>query len=182
MPYLVQAAPRISLAQFSRILTQFKSPVAPNAAQCYQIIVDNGLDPAVALAFFAKESTFGTRGASVETRNWGNVRTPFKAERETGRHPRNFVIFRSWEDGLLDWCERIVHRYIGQRKLTTPETILPVYAPSSDGNNVQRYVDQVNTWIAKWIKEDPQPIASSAPANTDDDPLMWAFGSDLTPL
>ncbi len=135
MPLTFRSQPRISQAQFARVLERFHSPCAPIAAECYAIIRRHGLDPAVALAFFGHESVFGTRGVAVETLNWGNVRTAFRAERAAGTHPRNFVIFRNWQDGIHDWCERINERYINERGLDTVEKAIPVYAPSSDGNN-----------------------------------------------
>lgn len=156
MSLTFRSQPRISQQQFTRVLERFQSPCAPMAAECYEIIVSNGLDPAVALAFFAHESTFGTRGVAVETRNWGNVRTPVKAERTVGTHPRNFAIFRSWQDGLRDWCERINERYIGQRNLHTVEQAIPVYAPSTDGNNERVYIDHVHRLVADWMAADTQ--------------------------
>jgi len=154
MPLTFRCPPRISQAQFTRILERYKSPCAPFGAECYSIICSYGLDPAVALGFFGHESTFGTRGLAVQTLNWGNVRTPMRPERCTGTHPRNFAIFRSWQDGLRDWCERINERYINQRGLDTVEKAIPVYAPSSDGNNEQQYIDHVNKLVAAWTTED----------------------------
>lgn len=160
MSLTFRSQPRISQAQFVRVLQQAQSPCAPIGAECYNIICSYGLDPAVALGFFAHESTFGTRGVAVETLNWGNVRTPVNVERTTGTHPRNFAIFRSWQDGLRDWCERINVRYIEQKGLDTVAKAIPVYAPSSDGNNVQRYIERVTELVNQWIAEDnaqPQP-------------------------
>ncbi len=49
-------------------------PAASDAAALYRIPLDRSLDPAVALAFFAHESTYGTAGVAVHSRNWGNLR------------------------------------------------------------------------------------------------------------
>ncbi len=167
MALTFRSAPRISQAQFARVLQRYRSPCAPIAAECYDIICSYGLDPAVALAFFGHESVFGTRGVAVQTLNWGNVRTPFKVERAVGTHPRNFAIFRSWQDGLRDWCERINERYINQRGLDTVEKAIPVYAPSSDGNNEARYIEHVHQLVAAWIAEDRQTSAPDAAALRD---------------
>lgn len=153
-----RSQPRISQGQFVRVLEQFRSPCAPIAAECYRIVCDHGLDPAVALGFFAHESTFGTKGVAVETLSWGNVRTAFRPERAVGVHPRNFAIFRNWQDSLHDWCERINERYINQRGLDTVEKAIPVYAPADDNNNVQRYIEHVTTLIDSWIAQDDQPL------------------------
>ncbi len=115
MPLTFRSEPRISRAQFVRVLERYGSPCATCADECYDIICSYDLDPADALGFFGHESVFGTRGVATETLNWGNVRTAVKVERTTGIHPRNFAIFRSWQDSLRDWCERINERYINQR-------------------------------------------------------------------
>lgn len=161
MALTFRCPPRISSAQFTRVLERYQSPCAPIGAECYTIIASYGLDPAVALAFFGHESVFGTRGVAVETRNWGNVRTAVKPERTSGTHPRHFAIFHSWQDGLRDWCERINERYIDQRGLDTVEQAIPVYAPSSDGNNENGYISHVTKLVADWIAADtqtPQPL------------------------
>ena len=168
MALTFRSSPRISPAQFTRVLERFGSPCAPIAAECYTIITSQGLDPAVALAFFAHESTFGTRGVAVETLNWGNVRKAVKTERTTGMHPRNFAIFRSWQDGLLDWCERINQRYIDERGLDTVEKAISVYAPSSDGNNETAYINHVTRLVADWIAADTPPAPPSATALRDE--------------
>jgi hypothetical protein len=165
MPLPFRCAPRISQMTFTGVLVRYKSPCAPIAAECYAIICEHGLDPAVALAFFGHESVFGTRGIAPSTRNWGNVRTPMRPERVVGTHPRNFAIFRTWQDGLRDWCERINIRYIDGRGLDTVEKAIPVYAPASDGNNVTRYIEHVNQLVAAWMAEEgqrPRPTASRA--------------------
>lgn len=104
MSLTFRSQPRISRELFTRVLERYGSPCAAQGGECYDIICSYGLDPAVALGFFGHESVFGTRGVAVETLNWGNVRTPVRVERVTGTHPRNFAIFRSWQDGLRDWA------------------------------------------------------------------------------
>ncbi len=109
---------------------------------------------------------FGTRGYRSETKNWGNVRAPYKPERASGRHPRNFTIYPTWQDGLIDWCDRINERYVSERGLDTVEKAVPVYAPTSDGNQPQVYIDHVNKLIGDWMAEDqgqgaPQPAPST---------------------
>lgn len=177
MPLTFRTPPRISQAQFTRVLQQFQSPCAPIAAECYEIIRSSGLDPAVALGFFGHESTFGTRGVAVETLNWGNVRTPVDPARTIGTHPRNFAIFRSWQDGLRDWCERINQRYIDQRGLDTVDKAIPVYAPSSDNNNVQRYIQHVTELVERWIAEDAPQAAAPPDAALRDALLQATFAA-----
>lgn len=172
MAITLRSQPRISQSQFARVLDRFRSPCAPIAAECYNIVRSHGLDPAVALGFFAHESVFGTRGVAVETLNWGNVRAAFRPERAVGVHPRNFAIFRNWQDSLHDWCERIDERYINQRGLDTVEKVIPVYAPAADNNHVQSYIDHVTRLINDWMAEDG--VANPAPQTALRDALLNA--------
>ncbi len=163
MSFTLRSTPRITVAQFSRVLEKFRSPCAPIARECYDIVGSSGGDPAIALAFFARESVFGTRGLSAEIKNWGNVRTPFRAERASGKHPRNFAIYATWQDSLIDWCERINERYVRERGLDTVEKAVPVYAPAADGNAVDQYIAHINKLVTQWMAEDGQS-ASPPPA------------------
>jgi hypothetical protein len=157
---------RISKAHFKRVLEEGTSagisPCAPIADECYDIVVANDLDPAVALGFFAHESQYGCTGYAPKTKNWGNVRTAFKPERTIGQHPANFAIFPDWQTGLLDWCERINVRYIDERGLDTVEAAIPVYAPGVDGNNEAAYIEHVNKLVATWMAEEAGGMAGQS--------------------
>lgn len=144
--------PRISPAVFNRILTEADSPAAPADPSLYAIPERYGIDPAVALAFFEHESKYGKVGVCKEfdTKNWGNVRTPYDPTLSTGSTPHPFAKYATWQDGLEDWCKRILYRYIGLWQLDTVRKALPKYAPGSDGNAPQRYADAVIANVRKW--------------------------------
>lgn len=142
--------PRISAAAFAAVLAAAHSPAAPEAAALYQIPASLKLDPAIALAFFQHESTYGTAGAARQTLNWGNLRSGPRQLRVQG----GFAVYATWADGLRDWCDLILHRYVAQG-LTTVRTALPVYAPSSDGNAPGRYADAVIAAVLAWQTRDP---------------------------
>lgn len=153
----VQAAPRISADVFARVLDRAKSPAAADATALYRIPLGRGLDPAIALAFFAHESTYGTAGVAVRSRNWGNLR----------RGPRalyvanGFAYYAHWADSLSDWADLIADTYVARLGLTTVSAILARYAPSSDGNAPARYAKIVNALIAQWQAEDrPTAVAT----------------------
>jgi hypothetical protein len=138
-------APRMSAASFARVLQRAGSPAAPDAANLYAIIVAYGFDPAVALAMFAHESTYGRYGVANRSLNWGNLRHGPRAYKiESG-----FGFYHNWADSLRDWCELIRDRYVA-RGLTTVEAVVPVYAPSTDGNVPARYIAQVTQLVAAW--------------------------------
>jgi hypothetical protein len=138
-------APRMSAEAFARVLVRNGSPAAPNAAGLYQIIVSYGLDPAVALAFFAHESTYGKYGVAARSLNWGNLRRGARAYKVAG----GFGYYGSWSESLQDWCELIISRYV-RRGLATVELAIPVYAPSSDGNAPVRYIAFVRRLVEGW--------------------------------
>lgn len=156
----VQAAPRISAARFAAVLQQAQSPAAALSAELYAICVEEGIDPAVALAFFVHESSAGTAGLTKQfgLKNWGNVRSPEDISLGIvipipGRG--NFAKYASWQAGLRDWCKRIKGPKYAGVGLTTVETILPKYAPSSDNNNPARYAEAVRQMVARWLAETP---------------------------
>jgi len=143
--------PRISPALFAAIIVRNGSPAALEANVLATIPPIYGLDPAIALAFFHRESTYGTAGSALATRNWGNLR------RGQGRSVgilNGFATYRTWADSLHDWCNLIRAHYITDLRLVTVRPALQVYAPSSDGNTPKRYADAVMADVARWQAED----------------------------
>ena len=156
-PLLFNFPARVSLNTFQDVLVRGGSPAASAAPALYSICTQAGIDPGVALGFFHHESSLGTAGITkdFQTFNWGNVRTPVDSQYPVIDTPRGqFAKYPTWEAGLTDWGRRINERYVRDRGLDTVEEAIPVYAPSSDGNNVQAYVDAIQTDIARWQDED----------------------------
>lgn len=166
-----KSPPRISRDMFAQLLQQGTggggtSPAAPEADKLYDILLDYELDPAVALSFFAQESQFCTTGicASHDMHSWGGNRAAFDKSRAVDivyASSGPFVSYASWEDGLRDWCELILYRYI-DRGLDTVEKAVPVYAPAFDGNNPDAYIATVRRRIAVWQGQDPGTITDPA--------------------
>jgi hypothetical protein len=153
-----RSPPRISRATFAAVLQRGNgagpSPAAPYADELYDIVVGYGLDPAVALAFFAIESQMGNTGvtAAYDLKNWGGTRratNPRYAAATVQFSGGSFVRYNSWQDGLRDWCELIIVRYIN-RGLDTVEKAIPVYAPSFDGNIPDAYISSVYRSVSAW--------------------------------
>jgi hypothetical protein len=138
-------APRMSAESFARVLSGNGSPAAAAAADLYAILCSYNLDPAVALAFFAHESTYGKYGVAARSLNWGNLRRGARAYKVAG----GFGYYHSWADSLRDWCELINSRYVACG-LGTVELAIPVYAPSSDGNAPARYIAFVRRLVEGW--------------------------------
>ncbi|MBX0330855.1 hypothetical protein K2Z83_24660 [Oscillochloris sp. ZM17-4] len=154
-----KSAPRISQSSFVAILQRAGSPAAPEADSLYTTITSYGLDPAVALAFFQHESSFCLAGACANgnLHNWGMLRRPVKADRSAGI-VGGFVRYASWQDGVSDWCELILFRYVN-RGLETVEKVIPIYAPSSDNNVPSAYINTIRRVVAAWSGRRFEPAA-----------------------
>lgn len=172
--YRILAPPRISEATFERILRNHGSPAEPEASLAYTRIVRHGVDPALALAVFQHESSFGTKGAAKPRKNWGNVtRSPdFKVR--LGR----FVKYPTWADGAGD-AARLLAVYgnnrISKRKTDTALKFPYVWAPSSDGNKpaaygraivaaIDRYMERERQWKTGATTTPVAPHAQAAPS------------------
>lgn len=140
--------PRISEAQFAYVLESHKSPAfAEGPAKLYAIIKNAGLDPAVSLAFFGHESTFGKAGAAVRTKNWGNIR---KGQGRQIVNKGGWAYYANWTDGLIDWCSLINRLYIKAWNRTTVPLVLDKYAPPEDHNNPKSYAAAVVRFVRDW--------------------------------
>ncbi len=161
----IEGPPTITPEVFSAQLERRKSPALGEASGAYyfDLIASYGLDPAIALAFFGKESEFGSyehsavdRTAMAGAKNWGNLRpNPDLNQPPGGRATRRidsgrygpFRGYERWEDGLRDWCEKMLSAtYRGKPLLG----VLNVYAPQSDGNEPAAYAATVHQWVGGW--------------------------------
>lgn len=176
----LKAQPRISPQAFAQILQRGAgggaSPAAPFANELYDIIVGYGLDPAVALAFFAHESQFCTTGvcANQDTKNWGGQRRAFKQQRGIGLVPGasgSFARYASWPDSVRDWCELILYGYVN-KGLDTVEKVVPVYAPRSDGNVPESYINTVHRMVAAWQGRAFEPVNNHIYPNNIQEALL----------
>ncbi len=145
----VMSKPTISASAIDRILGMHHSPAAGTGQALFAYGVESGIDPAYALAFFHHESSYGTTGVARFTHALGNIRCSAGYQCLQG-----FRAYVSWQAGYLDWYRLIRDTYVARWGLTTPATILPVYAPESRHNDVQAYIDAIRSRPA-W-KETPK--------------------------
>lgn len=164
MTVISLSIPTITLMGFEAILVQNSSPAAPDAAQCYNSFIEYGIDPAVGLAIFAHESTYGKAGKAVSTRNWGNLRWGQFANKVEGGW--------AWYEGADAWarscrdCARLLRRYADNAipiLLTCKHPnhiempyIFEHWAPTGDGqNNPYSYANTVIATVEQWRKKYP---------------------------
>lgn len=142
----IAGPPTITPDKINEVLNQYHSPAAGLGQYIYDEGVKNGINPAVALAFFVQESSCGTAGIAVENHSWGNIR---------GDGPGGFKHYDTWQQGVDDWYRLIKDQYLkpqdqGGFGANTLSEVIHHYAPSSDHNNEQAYVNNVTNMVHKW--------------------------------
>jgi hypothetical protein len=122
----------------------------PRCRSASSIVCSDGgvryhIDPAYALAFFLHESSFGTTGWGAVNRSLGNIRCSAGYRCQGG-----YRSYPTWQAGFLDWYHLIRDLYIKQWHLTMVAQIIPVYAPASDHNDVNGYIQAVEHAVDTW--------------------------------
>ena len=151
--YTILAQPRISRHTFARILANHQSPAAPVAGAAYDAITRHGVDPALELAMFQHESSFGRAGAAVSRHNWGNLRRSPGFPTVGG-----FVKYPDWMAGAGDTARLLAvygrNEIRPRRRTNTARTFPYVWAPSSDGNRPLTYGEAIVNGIERFISLD----------------------------
>ena len=149
--YRVLGAPTITADFINKVLASYNSPAAGKGQALYDYGVKYGIDPVFALAFFMHESLFGTTGVARTTLSLGNLRC-IPTRPCIFKNIGGFAQMYSWEDGFEQWYKLIRNLYVAQWGLVTVDQIIPVYAPSSDHNDVAAYIrslkHEIDTWHA----------------------------------
>jgi len=148
----VLGSPSIPVELIDRVLSAYGSPAAGTGQSLYDLDVESGIDPVWALAFFLHEGSFGKTGIGAVNHSLGNIRCSAGYSCQDG-----FRSYATWEASYQDWYSLILNGYVkgsvsAACPCTTIEQIIPVYAPSSDGNDVQVYIaallQAASTWRA----------------------------------
>lgn len=155
---VVGTLPRVTPERFREVLEANRSPAAPEAEACYWAVARLAVDPLFALAVFRHESSYGRSGISLvyQTKNPGNTRSSRTGVGEvisTERGP--FVRYPSWEEGFRDLAFRLVDQEFvyAQRGLRTVAEVIPTWAPASDGNAPEAYIQSVVRTMADFQQD-----------------------------
>jgi hypothetical protein len=149
--------PTISAQQITTILAAYHSPAAGLGQDVYDLGVQYGIDPIHVLAIFLHESRMGTTGEATKTMSPGNERCIKDRPCVDGGYAQMY----SWQDGFAHLFSLLYDGYIkghvsSKCPCVTITQIVPVFAPSSDGNNEQAYIqdweDAVHAWHAGRIQ------------------------------
>lgn len=145
---LLTHAPTITAAQIDAVLASYGSPAQGHGTTFYDLGVQYGINPAIALAFYVHESSAGTAGAAVATRSVGNIICAGWRGRCVGR----FRAYDTWHDSIEDWYKLIRREYIDGRGCRTVADVIPIYAPAVE-NDVAAYIAAVNGLVAQWAQQ-----------------------------
>lgn len=115
-------------------LTKYRSPLLPhadflvNTARAYRI------DPRLLVAIAQQESNLCKKIPADSFNCWG-----------WGIHSRGTLKFNTYEEAISAVIKGLSENYIGEG-LTTPEAIMGIYTPLSDGSwakGVQQFIDEM---------------------------------------
>ncbi|MFO7255999.1 MAG: N-acetylmuramoyl-L-alanine amidase [Bacillota bacterium] len=156
---VVGVGPDLSRERFIQVLQEAGSPAAPEAGAGYDEVVKRRVSPAFALAIFRHESRFGLVGIvpQYDLKNPGatrSTRTGVGTVVEIpGRGP--FVRYPSWTAGWADLAERLVDPTYAYARAgaVTIEQIIPIWAPATDGNSPESYIQAVVASMESFLKE-----------------------------
>ena len=161
------------------ILQEANSPAVGVAQEIYDAGVKYKIDPAIALAFFAQESQYGTASnwagrANYQcgpegSLNFGNIAVldedtlghfceNFGGQQCSGNR---FCKYPSWGEGVRAWYVLLAEgkRYISVGK-NTVEKIIPVYCPATECD-VSGYIANVRSFVSEYRDRE-----SNKPKNT----------------
>lgn len=144
---VIGTGPSITLIQFVAWLQRRKAPIIDVVMErVYTLCVWLDIDPAFVAAIWAHETsqTSGVIGSSDLFRKSNNA----GAIRAYGRWPtvsHNGSLWNKYESAQLGLMHLVMHlkQVYGAVGLLDVETIIPVYAPSSDGNKPASYIAAV---------------------------------------
>lgn len=149
--YPILGAPTISLATFSAVLQNAGSPAAPEAAGMYQAATHYGVDPAVLLAVFQHESSFGKSGVARNTRNVGNLEWHPVSAGVGAVQAGRWASYPSWTASASDTARLLASTMYGRSsQYATVRTFPFRWAPSSDGNAPTSYGAALAASIHRW--------------------------------
>ncbi|MFH1056210.1 MAG: hypothetical protein V1717_00185 [Candidatus Micrarchaeota archaeon] len=146
--------PSISPEQIRKILDSYKSPAAGSEQCFFDLSYEYNIDVAFMLGFFLKESSMGRAKGYSTHHAIGNIVKSAPGSQfcsSTKRVNSRFCGYDSWCDAAAHWYYYIKNSklYIPKGK-DTPEEILPIYAPASDGNKPYAYAAMVNKCVNSW--------------------------------
>jgi len=151
----VVGGPSITAEKIDEVLEKAGSPAKGTSEAFIYYGEQTNIDPAIALAFFAHESNYGTKGVAAKTNSIGNIRYREGCyDKYTSDVSGDFCVYSTWEDSIKAWFELISGNGYAGTGLDTVEKIIPKYAPQEDNNDEETYINSVREKVGKYRKEE----------------------------
>jgi len=115
-------------------LAKYQSPLLPHADSLVNIARSYRIDPRLLVAIAQQESNLCKKIPDDSFNCWG-----------WGIHSRGTLRFASYEEAMNAVTKGLSENYFGEG-LTTPEAIMGIYTPLSDGSwarGVQQFIDEM---------------------------------------
>lgn len=146
--------PTISAQTIDAVLEANDSPAKGCGQTIFNLCTKAGIDPAIALAIFGCESSFGTDGIATKTQSWGNIRST------DGSGIDGFASYPDFMVGLEKWTDLMNDLYVappdkGGFGFTTMDQALTKYAPPSE-NDTQGYANKVANFVSQWRAQEAE--------------------------
>jgi len=141
-------APSLDAPLVDGILAAYGSPLHGHGAGIVALSRRYRIDDAVALGFFVMESRAGTQGEAISTHSFGNLRPMPNAPAADG-----YRAYGSWLESAGEWFRVLRSLYLNELKLTSVETVVPVYAPASDSNDPPTMIAGIRQLVRCWRGE-----------------------------
>jgi hypothetical protein len=140
--------PTITVVEVERVLESVNSPILPYAGDVYAYGIQYGIDPVFALAFWMKESREASDGSVAAVDHNPGYTEGLGSDNRCGR----WACWATWPEGIAGWYHYMRVFFIDGLGITTVESILPIYAPSTE-NNTTGYIAFVLQKVADWRAE-----------------------------
>lgn len=151
---LPKGTPCVAPALIEMELKRFGSPAAGYGEMFVKWGKYYRIRPEVAMSFFRRESSFGTKGLAVKTKGIGNIRytPPPKGSEIRYSNYKGFRSYPTWEDGIKDFFRLVSSKTYAAGGRHTIADVIDVYAPASE-NDTAAYKKGTAGYIKELFKK-----------------------------
>ncbi|HEY6408562.1 MAG TPA: hypothetical protein VIY29_13940, partial [Ktedonobacteraceae bacterium] len=149
--YSILGKPTVDGTFINRVLTQYHSPAAGKGLLFFEEGVKYGIDPIYALAFFMRDSIFGTEGLALVTHSLGPLPAPITATCHC-RDSHGYRRYATWDESIADWFHYMHDNYVKQLGLTTVSQIVSVYLRTNDASAIDFTIKEIEYRVDFWRK------------------------------
>jgi Mannosyl-glycoprotein endo-beta-N-acetylglucosaminidase len=153
--YNILGKPTIDGAFIDQVLIRYHSPAVGKGILFYEEGVRYGIDPIYALAFFMRDSIFGTEGLALLTHSLGPLPTPATVTCHC-QDSHGYRRYATWDESIADWFQYIHDYYIKQLGLTTVSQIISVYLRTNDTSAIDFSIKEIEYRVDVWRKAQAQ--------------------------